>query len=82
MTVFSLQTNAAPTQKIGSTEVGVSDKEGPGKAGLDDTKTTPVHGHTPEPSAAKGPAVDLKTSELETNEIAVDKGTGQDGCSH
>uniref|UniRef100_A0A674AAE0 Golgi membrane protein 1 n=1 Tax=Salmo trutta TaxID=8032 RepID=A0A674AAE0_SALTR len=69
----SSQTNAAPTQKIGSTEVGVSDKEGPGKAGLDDTKTTPVHGHTPEPSAAKGPAVDLKTSELETNEIAVDK---------
>uniref|UniRef100_A0A8K9UN10 Golgi membrane protein 1 n=1 Tax=Oncorhynchus mykiss TaxID=8022 RepID=A0A8K9UN10_ONCMY len=73
LTVFSLQTNAAPTQKISSTEVGVPDKEGPGKAGLDDTKTTPVHSHAPEPSAAKGPAVDLKTSELETNEIAVDK---------
>ncbi|XP_036835410.1 Golgi membrane protein 1 isoform X1 [Oncorhynchus mykiss] len=69
----SSQTNAAPTQKISSTEVGVPDKEGPGKAGLDDTKTTPVHSHAPEPSAAKGPAVDLKTSELETNEIAVDK---------
>ncbi|XP_055774962.1 Golgi membrane protein 1 [Salvelinus fontinalis] len=69
----SSQTNAAPTQKIASTEVGVSDKEGPGKEGLDDTKTTPVHGHAPEPSAAKGPAVDLKTLELETNEIAVDK---------
>ncbi|KAK6312879.1 hypothetical protein J4Q44_G00162260 [Coregonus suidteri] len=69
----SSQTNAASTQKIGSTEVGVSDKEGPGKAGLDDTKTTPVHGHAPEPSVAKGPAADLKASELETNEIAVDK---------
>ncbi|CAB1319464.1 unnamed protein product, partial [Coregonus sp. 'balchen'] len=69
-TIQDLKTS---TQKIGSTEVGVSDKEGPGKAGLDDTKTTPVHGHAPEPSVAKGPAADLKASELETNEIAVDK---------
>ena len=62
-----LQVNTAPTLK----EEGINkDEGGPGKAVVDETKTTPVLGHIPEQSQPKGN--DLP--ELLTNEITMDKG--------
>ncbi|XP_010875108.1 Golgi membrane protein 1 [Esox lucius] len=67
------QNNTASTQKVGAVKVTSDKEDGLGKTVLDDTKTTPVNGHVPEPSVAKSLAADLKASELETNEILVDK---------
>ncbi|KAM3867477.1 Golgi membrane protein 1 [Diretmus argenteus] len=58
--VVSSQVNAAPLLK----------EEGPVKAGLDETKTTPVLSHTPSLSRPLA----NETPELLTNEIIVDKG--------
>ncbi|KAL0979685.1 hypothetical protein UPYG_G00188230 [Umbra pygmaea] len=64
-------------QKVGPTvTVRKPHKDsGPGRTGLDDTKTSSVNGHAPESSVTNGPIVDFKASELETNEIVADKGT-------
>ncbi|KAM4616154.1 Golgi membrane protein 1 isoform 1-T3 [Polymixia lowei] len=62
--VLSQQVNAAPTLK------GEAIEGGPVKAGLDETKTTPVLSHTPDLSQPKAD----ESPELLTNDIILDKG--------
>lgn len=78
----SSQLNATSTRKGSSTEVGRDkQKEEPGKPGLDDTKTTPVLGHTPVASQPKAIAAEPEAPELLTNKIVVDTGLEAPGLS-
>ncbi|XP_046872537.1 Golgi membrane protein 1 [Hypomesus transpacificus] len=71
----SSQVNVVPTGKAStSRKVGVVDKEEPGRVGLDDTKTTPVLGHSPELPPLDAMAGGPDAPELLTNEILEDTG--------